>query len=212
MTELISKAKEQITSIEQLFDDFKELSQNRSDYTLVKHVVTTHDTPGRQRKQVHDELMGIMQGLNQMVAQYELAKLDISDLEKEEGPRVAIQLRSKRIEVELLEVQLIGLERECNTLLNLLNNMPVYTKEEFEKEEEAYWVKRLVRQFFIMDRAGSNAGNLDAIHQLLGEPGKPRMDMPINFPQVMALFGYAPIEGGDKDELQNGSDQPAKIG
>jgi len=202
MTELISKAKEQINTIEQLFDDFKELAQNRSDYALVKHVITTHDMPGRQRKQVQDELMGIMQGLNQMVAQYELAKLDIADLEKEEGQRAAIQLRSKKIEVELLEVQLLGLERECNTLLNLLNNMPVYTKETFESEEETYWIKRLTRQFFMMDRAGGNAGNLDAIHQLFGHPGTPRLGVPVSVSDIMATLGY------EVDDKQIKKDDP----
>ena len=215
MENLIKQSQERIDAIEKLFGEIEELQQNRSNYTLGKFVVGQHDMPARQRKQVLDELLSLLEGLNQCVSMFENTQIDIEELQepvedKYQQRRNEIKLHEKELDLRFLKFRMIGLIRECDYLYGLLDKMPKYTREEFEKEEAQYWVKRLNRQFFMMERAGGNAGNLDAIHQLIGQPGKPRLDMPIQFHQIMNLFGYEKIEGGD-NELQSGSDQPAKV-
>jgi len=199
MTDYIQEANENINKIDQLFEEIKEMQQNRSNFALEKFVVGSHDLPGRQRKQVLDELLSVMQGLQQVVTEYELTTIDIQELNEAtdnhyQNERNIINLRSKERDQKFQELRIIGLIRECNALYQILEALPKYTREKFEAEEAQYWTKRLSKQFFLAQHQG-NQGNLDAIHQLVTGLGvKP--DMPITLPDIANILGYelVPIE------------------
>lgn len=184
MNNLITQAQTQIDTIGKLFGEMFELQQNRSNYTLEKFVVCQHDTLGRQRKQVLDELMGILEGLNQCVVAYELAQIDIEELQepvknKFEKRRNEIKLREKERELRFIELRITGLLREGNYLLSLLEKIPKYTREELEEEEPEYWEKRLSRQATLMQMFGGNMGNVDAILEMYSNAGMPKPSVPI---------------------------------
>lgn len=203
---LIKQTQEQIKTIENLFDEIKELQQNRSNFALEKFVVGQHDMPARQRKQVLDELMSMLVGLQQTVTAHEMAQVDIEELserkdrDKYEQKRNEIRLGEKTREVKLVEMQITGTLRECDYLYRMLQAMPKYTREQFEKEEAEYWTKRLTRQVYLADRGGANMGNLDAVLQMFTEPGKPKPNLPVTLENVTGLIG---INGG-KPTLKNG--------
>lgn len=185
MNELIVSAKKKIDKVEELFDEIRELQQNRSNFALEKFVVGQHDKPARQRKQVLDELLVLLDGLNQCVVDYEMTQIDIEELQEKvsdkfERRRNEIKLREKQRAIKFIELRIIGLVRECNFLLAMLERMPKYTREQFEKEEAEYWESRLSRQAWLTDRFGGNFGNVDAILQLYSSPGMPKPSLPVN--------------------------------
>jgi len=203
---LIEQTHEQIDAIEKLFGEIRELQQNRSNFALEKFVVGQHDMPARQRKQVLDELLAMMMGLQQSVTAYEMAQIDIDELSeietenKHEQKRNDIRLWEKTREVKLIEMQIIGTLRECAFLYALLDRMPKYTREQFEQEEVEYWEKRLTRQARLMEMFGGNMGNVDAILQMYSSPGMPKLPMPIKTKDYL----NAVIGNGRKNMLNEG--------
>ena len=206
-SKLTVQAQEQISAVEQLFSEITELQQNRSNFALEKFVVGQHDMPARQRKQVLDELVSMMLGLQQSVTAHEMLQIDIEELStkkernKYEQKRNEIRIREKIREIRFIELQIIGTLRECNFLRVMLEQMPKYTREEYEQEEAEYWKRRLTRQVFLSDRGGMNYGNLDAVIQLFNEPGKPAaFTMPVNLKDI--LTGLIGINKGAQ-QLEN---------
>ncbi len=206
MENLIKQSQERIDAIEKLFGEIEELQQNRSNYTLGKFVVGQHDMPARQRKQVLDELLSLLEGLNQCVSMFENTQIDIEELQepvedKYQQRRNEIKLREKELDLRFLKFRMIGLIRECDYLYGLLDKMPKYTREEFEKEEAQYWEKRLTRQARLTEMFGGNFGNVDAILQMYSEPGRSHFSMPVKSKDFLrATVGYDRlIEEGEHD-------------
>ena len=191
-----------------LLDEMQELSQGRSDFALRHFVVGQHDLPGRQRQQVIVELQGMMFELANQADDLRLAELDIEDLQlklkKESGTkaeRLKIRIGQKERQIEQINIRLTGQLRECDTLYAMLQMMPNYTKEQLEAEEEAYWSRRLSRQYNLSQR--DVGGNLTAILEMLTEPGKEKPKAALSVDQLVALMGLAEgsiikIGGGEK--------------
>jgi hypothetical protein len=183
-------------NLRSLLDEMQELSQGRSNFALRHFVVGQHDLPGRQRQQAIIELQGMMFELANQADELRLAELDIEELQAGlkgktgvEAERIKIKIGQKERQIEQINIRLTGQLRECDTLYAMLQELPAYTKEQFEAEEAAYWSRRLPRQFNLAQRDAG--GNLTAILEMLTEPGKEKPSVAISMDQLVAIMGLS---------------------
>jgi hypothetical protein len=185
-------------NLRSLLDEMQELSQARSNFALRHFVVGQHDLPGRQRQQVIVELQGMMFELANQADEIRLAELDIEELKASlvgggdnriNADRIKIKIAQKERQIEQINIRLTGQLRECDTLYAMLQELPKYTKEQFEAEEEAYWGVRLPRQFALSQR--DVGGNLTAILEMLTEPGKAKPSVSITVDNLVAIMGLS---------------------
>jgi len=137
-----------------------------------------------------------------------LAELDIEELQAGlkgktciDAERIKIKIGQKERQIEQINIRLTGQLRECDTLYTMLQSIPKYTKEQFEAEEEAYWGKRLPRQFALGQR--DVGGNLTAILEMFTEPGKEKPSVSISVDNLVAIMGLSEeptkkLTGGEK--------------
>ncbi len=183
-------------NLRSLLDEMQELSQSRSNYALRHFVVGQHDLPGRQRQQVIVELQGMMFELANQADELRLAELDIEELQAGlesktgiDAERIKIKIGQKERQIEQINIRLTGQLRECDTLYAMLQELPKYTKEQFEAEEPAYWGVRLPRQFALSQR--DVGGNLTAILEMFTEPGKEKPSVALSLDNLVALMGLS---------------------
>jgi hypothetical protein len=185
-------------NLRSLLDEMQELSQGRSNFALRHFVVGQHDLPGRQRQQVIVELQGMMFELANQADEIKLAELEIRELQVAllnskntdiDIERLKIKITQKERQIEQINIRLTGQLRECDTLYVMLQELPKYTKEQFEAEEPAYWSRRLPRQFTLSQR--DVGGNLTAILEMLTEPGKEKPSVAITLNNLVALLGLS---------------------
>jgi small-conductance mechanosensitive channel len=185
-------------NLRSLLDEMQELSQGRSNFVLRHFVVGQHDLTGRQRQQVIVELQGMMFELANQADEINLAELEIRELQVAlldskntdiDIERLKIKIAQRERQIEQINIRLTGQLRECDTLYAMLQELPKYTKEQFEAEEEAYWGVRLPRQFALSQR--DVGGNLTAILEMLTEPGKAKPSVAISIDQLVAIMGLS---------------------
>jgi len=156
-------------------------------------VAGQHDLPGRQRAQVLTELQNKLFAIKRANIERERILLRIDKAKKcmelggaHNQREAALDIEQAELDFEELNLARLGAAREANTLLSIFSTMPAYTREQLEAEEAAYWSRRLTRQYIIGGR--DIGGNLDAVLQVLTEPGtaKPQVGM---IEEVKALLG-----------------------
>ena len=166
--------------VTKLLAEMNDLKQNRSNFALTHFVVMQHDRIGRQRMQVLDELESMLFAVLDMQDNLELNLLDLKvlqDCPTQDPSRTVIAIRKAERDLIRLKMQINSHTREINTLLAILDQLPEYTREQFEAEEAEYWNARLSRQALLSQRGnytGMGEGNLDAILQMLVNPGEIR--------------------------------------
>lgn len=169
-----------VARIERLREDIEAIQQPRSNFALKHFVVGMHDMPGRQRQQAVLELQIKMFNIRrgQLAERETLAKKRKAekDLESEDiYIREMAQIEIERCDVDIAELKLarIGAAREAEYLLAILDALPRYTYEDYQREEAQYWRARLSRQALQdMKAMGTvSAGNQEAIRQMFREPG-----------------------------------------
>lgn len=183
-----------IENIENLQADIDMIQQPRSDYALKHFVVGQHDLPGRQRAQAVLELQAKLFTIKRSKIAKEKTLIQIEKYKKvyEIGDAMTQQeakldMDSCGVDIAEIELGMLGAVREANTLLAILATMPTYTRAEFEAEEEAYWQRRLARQYIIGQR--DFGGNLDAALQTMTVPGTEKPMRIGTFTDVQALLG-----------------------
>lgn len=194
MDEILSRT---IHSIEVLKTEFAEYQQPRSDFALRHFVVGQHDMPGRQRAQAVIELQVKLSSIKRGSIERRRIALRSDRAQKRfelgdtlDQREAAMDIEQAEVDLEELNLALLGAVREANILLSLLATMPTYTRDQLEAEEAEYWARRLTRQYVVGGR--DIGGNLDAVLQVLTEPGtaKPQVG---TIEEVKALLG---VEGG----------------
>jgi hypothetical protein len=166
--------------VKNLLVEMNGMKQNRSNFALTHFVVMQHDRVGRQRMQVLDELESMLFSVLDMQDNLELNLLDLKVLQDcpvSDPRRTDIAIRKAERDIIRLKMQINSHTREIQTLLSILDRLPVYTREQFEAEEAEYWNARLSRQALLSQRGnytGMGEGNLDTILQMLVTPGEIR--------------------------------------
>jgi len=191
-------------ALEQALSEIDEFAQPRSDFALAHFVVAQHDLPARQRKQVLDELQVLLYAIYDLRDKRELAEIELEELEAAQTDndfvrrRNDVRKRQLRREIWNINFALRGREREAMTLLRLLEQMPKYTREEFESQEAEYWRRRLTRQWQELQLGGG--GNLSS---LLGMATMPGQAMPMiagqeNLMRLIDMSDAKKLEEGEK--------------
>lgn len=205
-----------------LMQEMFALAQPRSNHALEHFVVLQHDMPGRQREQILAELESLSLAVAGFYDDYENAQLDleecdekwqhdsemrfgsgVTDVQRERATaRAEIEKRTLRRRMVNLHLAMTGRMREIHFLMKLLEKIPAYDREKFEQEEGTYWSKRLPRQH-LLGQMG-DAGNIEAVLQMLAEVGKPRPELPLTMPMLAAQTGVNhPIVQGFLKQLQD---------
>jgi hypothetical protein len=186
-----------IGSVESLMVEFVENQQPRSDFVLRHFVAGQHDLPGRQRAQVLTELQVKLSSIKRAKIERERILLRADQARKRYetgdafGQREAVlDIEQAEVDLEELNLAMVGAVRETNTLLGIFSTMPRYTREQLEAEEAEYWGRRLTRQYVVGGR--DVGGNLDAVLQMMTEPGKPKPQVLGTIDEVKGLLG---VEG-----------------
>lgn len=183
-----------IADIESLAAEFAEFQQPRSDFVLKHFVAGQHDLPGRQRAQVVMELQSKLFAIKRGKVERGRLRLkgDRAQRRYESGDALdqqeaMLDIDSAEVDMQELNLAMMGAVREANTLLAILSTMPIYTREQLEAEEAEYWMRRLTRQYVIGGR--DVGGNLDAVLQTLTEPGQAKPVTLGSFDEVKGLLG-----------------------
>lgn len=192
-----------IEQIECLSAEIEEFQQPRSDFSLRHFVVGQHDLPGRQRVQAILELQIKMFGMKRSLIEREKIRLEIErwkrKLESEDELmriRAGLEIQMKELDLAEIDLGLLGARREAETLLSILAVMPKYTRAQVEAEEAEYWMRRLTRQYVLGGR--DIGGNLDAVLQIMTEPGQAK---PIGLDGREAMMALLGFEGTPKHQL-----------
>lgn len=145
----------------ELHNAFLEIFQGRSDYQIEYFVVKSHVSPERQYAQCVLELQN---------KYYSIKRADISrrkiqnEITKETCP---FTIEEKQLDLEQLEIAIIGALREFHILYELYKSYPQYKNHELQVAEHKYWVDRLATQAQqdIEAHGTVSVGNAEALRQ-----------------------------------------------
>ena len=146
----------------ELHEAFLQIFQGRSDFQLENFVVNAHSTTERQYAQCVLELQN---------KYYSIKRADISrrklrhEIETETCP---FSIEEKQLDLEQLEIAIIGALREFDTLYRIYQSLPKYTNKELQNAEDKYWLERLTTQAQqdIEAHGAVSVGNAEALRQI----------------------------------------------
>jgi len=146
----------------ELHDAFLEIFQGRSDFQLENFVVNAHTSPERQYAQCVLEL----QNKYYSIKQADISRRKINHQIKTETCPFTIE--EKQLELEQLDIAMLGALREFDTLYKIYQRFPRYTNEQLQKAESKYWLERLTSQAQQdIESSGSvSVGNAEALRQV----------------------------------------------
>ncbi len=140
--------------LKELYNQFEELPFGNSDFQNKYFVINSQITPARAFRALCLRLRDRINAL--LEAYYNLKKEDIDIEELEEKLKTEKNIYEKRrieLDIEFKKLKRIDIKKlvddaihEVNYLLNLYNQFPKITREEFESEEEEYFKKKLTTQ------------------------------------------------------------------
>ena len=140
--------------LKELYNQFEELPFGNSDFQNKYFVINSQITPARAFRALCLRLRDRINAL--LEAYYNLKKEDIDIEELEEKLKTEKNIYEKRrieLDIEFKKLKRIDIKKlvddaihEVNYLLNLYNQFPTITREEFESEEEEYFKKKLTTQ------------------------------------------------------------------
>ena len=146
----------------ELHDAFLEIFQGRSDFQLENFVVNAHTSPERQYAQCVLEL----QNKYYSIKQADISRRKINhEIKNEECP---FTIEEKQLELEQLDIAMLGALREFDTLYKIYQKFPRYTNEQLQKAESKYWLERLTSQAQqdIESSGYVSVGNAEALRQV----------------------------------------------
>lgn len=144
--------------------NFSKYWSGRTLFQLEKFVMNEHDLPERKFLQLILELKSARDGFIGDYFEMEKLKIQIKRLMSTNDELDTLEAIRQQYLLRQLEENSIFREREIIHIVNLINSLPkVYTYEEIEQAECAYWDKRLTRQAFedmLCAQTGINQGNI----------------------------------------------------
>lgn len=146
----------------ELHEAFLQIFQGRSNFQLDNFVVGMHMTPERQYAQCVLELQH---------KYYNLRRGDINRrklLKEIEECKDEFEKEEKILDLEQVEIAIIGALREFDHLYSIFKAMPKFSAEEMEAGENKYWIERLAiqAQIDIEAHGAIGTGNAEALRQV----------------------------------------------
>lgn len=146
----------------ELYQSFLEIFQGRSDFQLKNFVVNTHVSSERQYAQCVIELQN---------KYYTIKKADISTRKlkhKLKSETCPFKIEEIELELEQINIAIIGALREFDTLYKIYEKFPKYKNKDLQEAESKYWIERLTTQAQQdIEATGTiSVGNAEALRQM----------------------------------------------
>ena len=144
-----------------------ECQMPRTRYQLEHFVVGAHDTPEMRFVQVCRELEALHYTIKEVAMQVRKTEYEIEDL-REKGDRISqVEADIKELGLERTRLVAIGAVREYDTLIEIYDQIPHFTREQIDASQPDYWQQRLGRQANLQGMTGSpNWAHLEALDQI----------------------------------------------
>lgn len=175
MIDLISREEKILSVIEGIRGDIEAIQQNRSNYQIKHFVVGQHQTPARQRMQTVLELQ--IKLFNIRRAQLSADKINVElDRLISSGERMEpfdeklrmIEIEEKKTDLAEIELSRLSQVREAECLYAILHELPTFTYEQYQEEEDKYWILRIGEQIELsrLNTGAPGVGNHQALLQM----------------------------------------------
>lgn len=144
-----------------------EVQMPRTRYQLEHFVIGAHDTPEMQFVQVCRELEALHYTIKEVALQVRKTEYEIEDL-REKGDRISqVEADIKELGLERTRLVAIGAVREYDTLVEIYDRIPHFTREQIDASQPDYWQARLGRQANLQIMSGgTNWAHLEALDQV----------------------------------------------
>ena len=144
-----------------------ECQMPRTRFQLEHFVVGAHDTPEMQFVQVCRELEALHYTIKEVSMSVKKTEYEIEDL-RDNGDRISqIEADIKELGLERTRLVAIGACREYDTLVEIYDQIPHFTREQIDASQPDYWQARLGRQANLQGMTGSpNWAHLEALDQI----------------------------------------------
>jgi len=152
---------------------FAEVSQSRSNFQIENFIVSPEGIPEMEYRQCLLELNNLYYALKKSSIKLKQQEIRVNKLKESDDPIDQLEAEIGELEMEEAKVAAVGGIRELETLLNILDRYPRYTREDLDAVQPEYWHRRLERQFHVNAIGGHNAGNLDSLINI----GKAQIDL-----------------------------------
>lgn len=166
-----------LDKFEGLRADIEAIQQPRSNYAIEHFVIGQHRTPGRQRIQTLAELQVKLFSIQRAQLSIKKLETEIEILTKKKRwtfwneDLLNIEIQNKQVDIVETNLARLGNIREAEFLYEILQKLPAYTAEQYQAEEEEYYLLRLEEQGELHAQnaliAGTvGEGNAQAIRQM----------------------------------------------
>jgi hypothetical protein len=147
-------------------DAIKEIQQSQSKYQYEKFVIGQHDSPEMQYYQTVLEASSRIRTLKETELRLKKLEAEAEELLETGKKSDAIQAQIIGLQIEDIQLGLIGQRRELQILEDIFAEFPNYTREEIEAAQPEYWNRRLIRTAQLQLMSGHvEWAQLEAIHQ-----------------------------------------------
>jgi hypothetical protein len=144
-----------------------ECQMPRTRYQLTQFVIGAHDSPEMQFVQVCREIEALHYTIKEVAMQIRKTEYEIEDL-RDKGDRISqVEADIKELGLERTRLVAIGACREYDTLIEMYDQMPHFTREQIDASQPDYWQARLGRQANLQIMTGNtNWAHLEALDQV----------------------------------------------
>jgi len=144
-----------------------EVQMPRTRYQLEHFVIGQHDTPEMRFVQVCRELEALHYTIKEVAMQIRKTEYEIEDLREKDDRISQVEADIKELGLERTRLVAIGACREYDTLIEMYDQMPHFTREQIDASQPDYWQARLGRQANLQIMAGNtNWAHLEALDQV----------------------------------------------
>ena len=144
-----------------------EVQMPRTRYQLEHFVIGAHDTPEMQFVQVCRELEALHYTIKEVAMQVRKTEYEIEDLRDKSDRISQVEADIKELGLERTRLVAIGAIREYDTLIEIYDQIPHFTREQIDASQPDYWQARLGRQANLQIMSGStNWAHLEALDQV----------------------------------------------
>jgi hypothetical protein len=142
------------------------INTGRSLFQLKHFVIAQHDTPEMQYRQVLIEAQSLIYNIKSAELDIKKTEIEISRLQATGDEIDNIEAEKKKLGLEMTKMALESARKELGYLEQIFGELPSFTDEQIEENQEEYWIKRLERQAQIDSLAvqsGVSTGNIQSL-------------------------------------------------